>query len=122
MEAIDPLYCAPEVRLHPTAADRFDVFSVALVGLRVLLPSFSGEQHLREFKSRLESVDYDLRRYRDELYPTADVNCAGSVGEIAALLDQSNRTAMDTFDLLTGMLRKNPTQRTSARSALRLLS
>jgi hypothetical protein len=118
VDTIDPLYAAPEKRLCPFAPDRFDVFSVALIGMRVLLPSFSSERTMREFRNRLQAVDYDLGRYRNELCAPTDIMSAGMTGELAQLFNNRNALAARIADLLSAMLRKNPANRISARRAL----
>jgi hypothetical protein len=75
---------------------------------------------LREFKNRLAAVDYDLLRLRDELY------CGGGTSrgrptfsdDIDALFDTNNVDAASICQILQGMLRKDPLQRTSVRIAL----
>jgi serine/threonine protein kinase len=121
VQTLDPLYAAPELRLNPLYPDRFDVFSVALVGVRVLLPSCSSERALREFRSRLAAVDFDLRRVRDELYggpTTVPSDARGFFADLAALFDTQNADAVAIFNLLHGMLRKNPANRSSVQTAL----
>lgn len=115
---LDPLYAAPEVRLSLVAPKAFDVFSVGLIGLRVLLPSFAEEARLRDFRARLEGVDYDLCKYRAEMPTAADCTAPGTAGELAALFDSSNAQAAEVFELLVGMLAKSPSSRLAVKGAL----
>lgn len=116
INTLDPLYAAPEQRLSPLAPQKFDVFSVGMIGLSVLLPSFAGKARLREFKSRLESADFDLRRYRDEF--TRGVVGRGGDVELAALFNVYDDRAVAVFELLAGMLKKSPGARKSVKAAL----
>jgi hypothetical protein len=118
VDTLDPLYAGPERHLCPLAPDRFDVFSVALIGMRVLLPSFSSERTLREFRNRLETVDFDLARYCNELSSPSDSSSTGMTGELAQLFDSRNALAARVADLLSAMLRKKPGDRISARRAV----
>jgi hypothetical protein len=84
----------------------------------VLLPSFSSERTLREFRNRLETVDFDLARYCKELSSPSDSSSMGMTGELAQLFDRRNALAARVADLLRAMLRKKPGDRISARRAL----
>lgn len=113
IDTMDPLYGPPEQRLSLIAPDRFDVFSIALIGIRVLLPSFSTEM-LRLFKNRLLAVDCNLRRYRDEVFARGPPD-----QQIAALFNGNDPQAELVFDLLASMLAKSPANRMTVESALR---
>ena len=41
--SLDPIYAPPEKRMQPNQPGKFDVYSVAMVGMRCLLPSFSSD-------------------------------------------------------------------------------
>ncbi|GAB0491745.1 hypothetical protein MMPV_003000 [Pyropia vietnamensis] len=122
---LDPLYGAPEQRLSFAAPFAFDVFSLALVGLRVLLPAYTSEARLRELRSRLELLDYDLYAYRESVRPGYGGSGGGRGGTTAPLDDlallalSSDPAATAAFDLLAGMMRAEPRQRRSAESAVR---
>lgn len=122
---LDPLYGAPEQRLSIAAPFAFDVFSLALVGLRVLLPAYASEARLRELRSRLEPLDYDLYAYRESVRPGGGGSGGGGGGTTASLDDlallalSSDPAATAAFDLLAGMMRAEPRQRRSAESAVR---
>lgn len=115
VNTLDPLYAAPEQRLSMFAPEKFDVFSVAMIGLSVLMPSFASESRLREFKARLENADYDLRKYRQEFNSGV---VGGGDTELAALFDANDKRAVAVFELLAGMLKRSPGARKSVKSAL----
>lgn len=129
---LDPLYGAPEQRLSLAAPFAFDVFSLALVGLRVLLPAYASEARLRELRSRLEPLDYDLYAYREAVRPGGGGVGGGGGGgtggattnnvaldDLALLALSSDPAATAAFDLLAGMMRAEPRQRRSAEAAVR---
>lgn len=127
---LDPLYGAPEQRLSLAAPFAFDVFSLALVGLRVLLPAYASEARLRELRSRLEPLDYDLYAYREAVRPGGGgAGGAGGRGgsaaasapldDLALLALSPDPAAAAAFDLLAGMMRAEPRQRRSAEAAVR---
>lgn len=116
VNTLDPLYAAPEQRLSVFAPEKFDVFSVGMIGLSVLLPSFAGGSRLREFKTRLEGTDYELRRYREE-FNSGVIGSRGDA-ELAALFDTSDERAVAVFELLAGMLKRSPGARKSVKGAL----
>lgn len=118
INTLDPLYAAPEQRLSPLAPKKFDVFSAGMIGLSALLPSVAGQARLREFKTRLESADYDLRRYRDEFNREAVAVGSGCDAGLAALFNVNDRRTVAVFELLAGMLKKSPSARKSVKAAL----
>lgn len=113
VDTLDPLYAAPEQRLSLVAPEKFDIFSVALIGVSVLMPSFASASRLREFKMRLGECDFDLRRYRSEMR-----SIGGDAGELGALFDTSDAEAVEVFELLNAMLKKSPIARKSVKGAL----
>lgn len=99
MDACDPDYVAPEIRCKGgwERIRRFDVFSVGLIGVGILRENYRGAKGVREFRRKMEQVDWDL----------------GKIGE--------GWEAELGFDVLRGMLRKEPEQRLSTEKALALL-
>ena len=119
IDTLDPLFAAPEKRLNLFAPEKFDVFSVGLIGISVLIPGFNSEARLREFKLRLEDCDYDLRRYRDEVKQLVERQGSGAGdGGLVALFDTNDLQAVEIFELINGMLKKSPLARTSVDAAL----
>lgn len=114
VDTLDPLYAAPEVRLSFMAPDKFDVFSVALMGIGVLVPEVATNAGMREFRRKLESCDFDLRKYRQE-YSSGRI---GGTGGLRRLFDGIDAETRKAFELLCGMLRKSPMARTSVQDAL----
>lgn len=41
--SLDPIYAPPEKRMQPNQPSKFDIYSVAMTGMRCLLPSFSSD-------------------------------------------------------------------------------
>lgn len=112
VNTLDPLFAAPERRLARRAPHKFDVFSVGMIGVAVLLPGFESEARLREFRNRLEEVGFDLYRYRDEFQSGhADAG-------LAALFNTRDVRAVAVFELLAGMLKKEPAARKSVEAGL----
>lgn len=112
INTLDPLFAAPEQRLSLLAPDKFDVFSVAMISIAVLIPAFASESRLREFRMRLEQADFDLRQYRDE------ITRLGGGGDLAPLFDPSDGAAKEVFSLLCAMFKRNPISRKSVNNAL----
>lgn len=98
VNTLDPLFAAPEQRLNVLGPEKFDVFSVGMIGAAVLLPQLASEARLREFRSALEAVDYDLR-------------CVQG-------MENLQNEAADVWSLLCAMLKKSPGNRKSVNSAL----
>lgn len=115
---LDPLYGAPEQRLSLAAPFTFDVFSTALIGLRVLLPAYASEARLRELMVRLAPLDYDLYAYRESVRPTV-ARGGGAVEDLALLALSPDPAAVAAFELLAGMMRADPRQRRTAEAAVR---
>lgn len=122
VNTLDPLYAAPELRLNLIAPMKFDVFSVAMIGLAVLMPSYASEARLRELRNALEAEDFDLERFRQQWLSTRDPAIAGNgIGaevELAALFNEKTLRARQVFYLLFNMLRKSPLKRCSVDDAL----
>lgn len=120
IDTIDPLYCAPEKRLNLLHPMKFDVFSAGLIGISVLMPSFSTQTRISEFRNSLAAVDFDLRRFRKQWMDAQKGNWTGANlndadAELSAFFNQNNSVI---FNLLCGMLKKSPSDRTSVDSAL----
>ena len=122
----DPTYAAPEMFLSPFYPDRFDVFSVGLIGLRVLLPALRSEMRLRECVTQLRSkYQWDVTRWacdvaaRAEQQPSA--RSASTLG-VDPLPLQLSSLAQDAalLRVLSAMLRERPGYRASAAQALQL--
>lgn len=107
IDTLDPLYAGPERRLSVVGPEKFDVFSVGMIGASVLVPGLRSEARLREFRQGLAAAGFDLRRHRG--------------GEVGALLGGRDAQARDAAELLTGMLRKSPAARKSVDACLREL-
>lgn len=115
VHTLDPLYAAPERRVSVLHPEKFDVFSVGLIGLSVLLPCLAASTRLREFRAALDGCDFDLRRYRE----VWRARSGGALSDgLAPLFDGDDAQAGDIFQLLCGMLKKSPGDRTSVQSAL----
>lgn len=41
--SLDPIYAPPEKRMQPTQPSKFDIYTVAMTGMRCLMPSFSSD-------------------------------------------------------------------------------
>lgn len=117
LHTLDPLYAAPETRVSLMAPQKFDVFSVGLIGVSVLMPSFASEARLREFRNTLETVDFDLRLYRKNVL-AKKLAPSGATDELTALFDETDVQATECFNILCGLLRKSPVKRTSVEAAL----
>eukprot|EP00189_Rhodosorus_marinus_P013483 CAMPEP_0184744244 /NCGR_PEP_ID=MMETSP0315-20130426/7057_1 /TAXON_ID=101924 /ORGANISM="Rhodosorus marinus, Strain UTEX LB 2760" /LENGTH=349 /DNA_ID=CAMNT_0027215909 /DNA_START=200 /DNA_END=1249 /DNA_ORIENTATION=+ len=107
----DPVYAAPERRLNMFSPHKFDVFSVGLIGMQVLMPSLREQWQVSDFSYRLEKYDYDLVRWC-----TGILDGGGScsvVQEVRSLYDDE-----ELLPVLVQMLRKDPTKRASAEGAL----
>jgi len=117
---LDPLYGAPEQRISLAAPFAFDVFSLALIGIRVLLPAYASEARLRELLSRLAPLNYDLYAYREAARPgVSRAGGAGAVDDFARLALSTDPAAVDAFQLLAGMMQEDPRQRRTAEAAVR---
>lgn len=114
VNTLDPLYAAPEVRLSFLAPDKFDVFSVGLIGMGALVPEVATDAGMRDFRRKLESCDFDLRRYREE-YLSGRI---GGTGRLRFLFEGGDWETQSVFDLLFGMLKKSPMGRMSVQAAL----
>ncbi|KAA8495672.1 Serine/threonine-protein kinase STN7, chloroplastic [Porphyridium purpureum] len=104
---MDPLYGAPERRISVMNPDRFDVFSLGLIGVKCLCPDLSADSALLQFKNQLERYNYDLVTY---------CNAAGASSGITAVLNDPE--GQSAFKLLAGMLSGNPARRITAQKAL----
>lgn len=107
IDTLDPLYAAPERRLSLKAPHKFDVFSVGMIGIAVLVPGMANERRLREFRVQLERCGFDLRRMRKL-----------GAGGIWHLFDAGYPYVDDIFELLCGMLRRDPRSRMSVDGVL----
>lgn len=107
VDVLDPLYAPPERRVGLRGADRFDVFCIALVGLRVLLPALSAAG-LRAFRERLFAKRCSLHRVRAE----------ADHAELAPLFDGKDPAAAAIFDVLAAMLVEAPVDRPRAAAVL----
>lgn len=56
----DPIYAAPEQRINILAPNKFDVFSLGLIAMQILLPSLKETWQLKDFRYRLEQYNHDL--------------------------------------------------------------
>lgn len=106
----DPLFAAPEQRADARMPDRFDVFSVAVIGVAALVPGFESESRLREFRQRLQMASFDLYAWR----------ARADSGEMEGLFGEDEQTKL-CFDVLAAMFRKEPKDRISVQAALALL-
>mmetsp|Transcript_18264 Transcript_18264/g.38144 ORF Transcript_18264/g.38144 Transcript_18264/m.38144 type:complete len:232 (-) Transcript_18264:779-1474(-) len=106
----DPLYAAPELRVSASHPDRFDVFSVGIIGLRSLVPDLTTEPELARFRDHLASRNYDLTQALSDTtnYPWA-----------AQWKD--NMIAAPLLLMLTRMLRQRPQDRPSAAQLLQMV-
>lgn len=120
IHTIDPLYAAPETRVSLFAPDRFDVFSIALIGLRVLMADFSTAE-LNAFRTKLIAHDYSLVRYRRETNRNGFSGGAADE-ELRALFSTDDLSVSRIFDVLAAMLVKSPSDRITAERALASLS
>jgi len=100
----DPLYAAPEQRINLVYPDRFDVYSVGIIGLQCLVPQLSETNALRTFVAQLASYD-DLVEF---------CNRAPSGHVLEPVLNDSS----GAFRVLSGMLIQSPSSRITARKAL----
>eukprot|EP00177_Eucheuma_denticulatum_P006667 GFKZ01012132.1.p1 GENE.GFKZ01012132.1~~GFKZ01012132.1.p1 ORF type:complete len:503 (+),score=50.01 GFKZ01012132.1:31-1539(+) len=107
INTLDPLYAAPERRLSLKAPHKFDVFSVGMIGIAVLVPGMADERRLREFRVQLERCGFDLRRMRRV-----------GAGGIWHLFDTGYPYVDDIFEVLCGMLKKDPKSRMSVEGVL----
>lgn len=115
IDTLDELWTAPERRLSLLHPAKFDVFSAALVALAVLVPDLS----VTAFRHGLEDAGGDLRAYRTRWNSTA----GGGGGGVEALFNSAQTSEVEPlFNLLASMLRKNPADRCSVKSALFTLS
>lgn len=120
----DPTYAAPETFLSPIRPDRFDVFSVALIGLRVLIPALRGEERLRECLSLWRSkYRWNVQEWVAEIAKAESSQTNEHLFcEQEDLGAQLKRLQEDTalLGLLSAMLRETPMTRISAERALSL--
>lgn len=116
IHTIDPLYAAPETRVSVFAPDRFDVFSIALIALRILMPSMSTYE-MSTFRTNLLSYDCNLARYRSDVM-SGGFNGGVADAQLKTLFNQNDPSADVIFDVLSGMLMKAPTERSSAKRVL----
>lgn len=113
----DPVYAPPERRLTlMRPADRFDVYSAALIALRVALPSLTDEKRMQEF------VEKVLTRARSCLLRAVVLVLGGNIqvdadikSDIAALEAPKNE---DLLSALASMLTERPEDRADVGSAL----
>lgn len=121
----DPLYAAPELFLSPLRPDRFDVFSVGLIGLRVLIPALHPADRLREcvtllrtrYQWDVEAWISDQRKKASEIRPQLETLGAGdSLTQQVALIAEDP----SLLHLLRAMLRESPFARVTANRALEL--
>lgn len=114
INTLDPLYAAPELRLSVLGPEKFDVFSVGMVGVGVLMPGFASEGRLREFRRRLEIADYDLRRYREDFLKAK----GGTADRELRALFGNGKDVETVFEVLSGMLKGSPSARKSVQNCL----
>ena len=119
IHASDPLYAEPETRGTLFAPDRFDVFTIALIALRVLLPLFTTVE-LRYFRNRLLEAG-NLSRLRSEMR-IGRPGCEVPVHtELQSLFNETDAAAVAAFDALSAMLTISAGDRCTARRALNML-
>lgn len=114
----DPVYTAPERRLDIfKPAFRFDVYSVALIALRVALPSLTDAYAMNDF------VNNVLSKGRFSLSQTCEAIASGRVFtsqavsfDLAALTDPSNE---DLYAVLATMLTEKPEDRADIKDCIR---
>jgi serine/threonine protein kinase len=121
----DPLYAAPELFISPLRPDRFDVFSVGLIGLRVLVPTLHSEDRLRECVTLLRTrYQWDIEAWvADQVKKSARsrpvlqaLSTTDNLAEQVALIAEDPAL----LQLLRAMLRESPFARVSAGRALEL--
>lgn len=122
VHTLDPLYAAPETRLSLTAPLKFDVFSTAMVGISLLIPSYTRESRLREFRNLLENANYDFKRLRSDVMSNLEDSFAPRDDELCAIFKDSTVQITAIFDLLCGMFEKSPNRRVSVEKALEMIS
>ena len=119
LHTLDPLYAAPETRATLFAPDRFDIYSIGLIALQVLLPSMSTAE-LRHFRNRLLQVR-SLSQLRSEMLK-GRTSCGATANiELQALFNESDAAATSAFNALSIMLTKSAADRCTARRALEML-
>jgi serine/threonine protein kinase len=121
----DPLYAAPELFLSPLRPDRFDVFSVGLIGLRVLVPTLHNEDRLRECATQLRTrYQWDVEAWiRDQAKKSSRLGRQlETLGAGDNLSQQVSLIADDPalLHVLRAMLRESPFARVSAARALEI--
>lgn len=121
VHTLDPLYAAPETRVNFMAPLHFDVFSAAMVGISALMPSYTSEGRIREFRYALDSADYDFKRLQERSLSTNDLSIFQSGGDLRVFFSSDSPQATQIFELLCGMFHKSPTKRFSVERALEML-
>eukprot|EP00184_Porphyridium_aerugineum_P006862 CAMPEP_0184707230 /NCGR_PEP_ID=MMETSP0313-20130426/37163_1 /TAXON_ID=2792 /ORGANISM="Porphyridium aerugineum, Strain SAG 1380-2" /LENGTH=420 /DNA_ID=CAMNT_0027168805 /DNA_START=249 /DNA_END=1511 /DNA_ORIENTATION=- len=104
----DPLYAAPEKHINILNPDRFDVYSVGLIGMKCLIPELTQNGNLRNFlTTTLSQYDNDLVAY---------CNRTGPNNLFQPVLNDP--MGQRIFKVLSGMLTDSPANRSSVDKAL----
>lgn len=113
----DEVYAPPEQTLQLLRpADRFDVYSVALIALRVALPSLTDEHRMRDFVDNiLARCRYNLLRVVS-LLNGANISASHELRADFAALDSPKNE--DLLSVLASMLAERPEDRADVNSAL----
>ena len=105
----DAVYAPPERKIDLFAADRFDIYCVGLIGLRVLVPSLSAQSSMEQF---IEKV---VRKNGHDI-PRVCAAVRSGFGDVHSILQNeitvlTNPENRDIFDVLKSMIREKPKDR-----------
>ncbi|KAA8490798.1 Serine/threonine-protein kinase STN7, chloroplastic [Porphyridium purpureum] len=118
----DPIFAAPEQALDSwnRARERFDIFSIALVGMYVMFPGLSSSQRMAAFREEFAHCRYDLLLWLSQ--SKAMMGRIGYAGMSESYEAESRPEAIELINLLARMLEKKPEDRPTAKEAANILS
>lgn len=112
----DETYGPPERKINIFAASRYDIYAVGLLGLRVLLPSLTPENTMKDF---IENVVRQNNHDFPSICAAAQAGSRGITGqvrhEMQLLLGDNNR---QVFKILKSVLREKPQDRLTVEQVL----
>mmetsp|Transcript_9527 Transcript_9527/g.20084 ORF Transcript_9527/g.20084 Transcript_9527/m.20084 type:complete len:379 (+) Transcript_9527:246-1382(+) len=113
----DPAYVAPEETIDAwnRANERFDLFSLGIIGVRLLFPSMGSEFALEPFRESLKSCRYNFYGWISESKSQNGRRGFATLSETYAI--ENDPLGAECAALLHDMLREYPQQRPSAAKA-----
>lgn len=121
----DPMYAPPEQKLQLLSPGKFDVFSVGMIGIRVLFPSLTkggvsyewpGGNFQRFAEEFLPAYDWDLGRWVKD-------KAAAWQGQLSKECQEAleEPQLVELMELIYKLLDKSPSKRCNVQQAIKLL-